>query len=199
MFGILEYYLFNISHSEKNAMGKNLSVIVAVLIFLSACTHYKTGLNSSEPSLQPRILKGPTNEIQSIVYEAARKAFPDEINNISIGDNGKISILREWFWRGDTLITVFIEEKQTNEFIINAESKASWHRGNATLLDLSKDEIAYYFKVLDQEYASYLKDKNRVESKTLADRLKELKKAFDNGLISETEYEENRKTIISNF
>lgn len=180
-------------------MSKYRSVIIVVLIFFSGCAHYQTVPNSPEPSLQPRILKGPINEIQSIAYEAAKKAFPDEIGKISIDDNGKISILREWFWRGDTLITVSIEEKQTDEFIINAESKPSWHRANPTLLSVSKDEIAHYFNLLDQEYASYLKDKNKVESKTLADRLKELKKAFDNGLISETEYEERRKTIISNF
>ena len=185
-------------------MNIHKSVIIAVLIILSSCTHYQTTNNSLEPSLQPRILKGPINEIQSIAYEAAKKAFPDETGNISIDDNRKISILREWFWRGDTLITVSIEEKQTDEFIINAESKASWHRLNPSALSVSKGEIADYFNALDQVYESYLKNKkqsqtDKVESETLAGRLKELKKAFDNGLINETEYEEKRKKIISDF
>ncbi len=143
-------------------MSKYRFVIIAILIFLSGCTHSQTALNSSEPSLQPRILKGSKNEIQSIAYEAAKKAFPDEIGKISIDDSGKIKILREWVWRGDTLITVSIEEKQTDEFIVNAESKASWRRVNPTMLDVSKDEIAYYLNVLDQEYASYLNVKGHV-------------------------------------
>jgi hypothetical protein len=185
-------------------VSKHRIVILAVVIFLSGCTHYQTTQDSPEPSLQPRILKGSETEIQSIAYEAAKRAFPDEIGNISVDGSKKISIMREWFWRGDTLITVSIEKKQTDEFIINAESKASWHRMNPSALSVARGEIADYFKSLDQEYASYLKTKNKDrsekgESKPLADRLKELKKAFDNGLISETEYEEKRKKMISDF
>ena len=145
-------------------MSKHKSVIIAGLIFLSSCTHYQTNNNSPQPSLQPRILRGPINEIQSIAYEAARKAFPGETENISIDDNGQISILREWFWRGDTLITIFIEEKKTDEFIVNAESKASWHRLNPSPYSVSKGEIANYFNALDQVYESYLKNKSQSQT-----------------------------------
>lgn len=179
-------------------------MLVFVLMFLVGCAHYRASLDTSEPALKPRILKGPVNEIQVVVYEAAKRAFPDEVSNIKVDDNKNISILREWFWRGDTLIKVEIEKRNVDEYIINAESNSSWHRLNGTALDVSKTEIADYFNALDQEYRLYLKNKHSdivisSQEKTLANRLKELKQAFDSGLINENEYRTKRKEIIDEY
>lgn len=175
-------------------------LFIFVFVFFSGCAHYQTNIDSSDFSLRPRVLKGPINEIQSVAYEAAKKAFPDETGNIKIDSNNKIVILREWFWRGDTIITISIEEPQTNECVINAESKASHHRLNATLsFDVARKEMVYYLSVLDEEYKLYLKNKNTVinsNTKTLEDKLTEIKEAFEKGLITESEYKAKRKEII---
>jgi hypothetical protein len=179
-------------------------VLILALAFFSGCAHYQTINDSPESNLRPRLLKGPINEIQLVAYEAAKKAFPDETENIKIEDNNKVVILRKWFWRGDTLITVLIEKGQMDECIINAESKASWHRLNPSGLDISKSEIAHYFNVLDQEHKLYLRNKKHnttstSDAKTLDNRLIGLKQAFDRGLISKTEYETKRKEIIEEY
>ena len=180
------------------------TVLIIISIILSSCSHYNTTVDSPVPSLRPRILKGPIAEVHSVVYKAAKRAFPDETENIKIEDNWKISILREWFWRGDTLITVKIEKKQTDEYLVNAESKASWHRLNAAGFGVSKGEIADYFNALDQEYKLYLKVGNRSklntsDERTLTNKLREIKRAFEAGLINETEYETKRKEIINQY
>ncbi len=128
--------------------------------------------------------------------------FP--LENIKIENNNKVIILREWLWRGDTLITVLIEQGQTDDCIINAESKVSWHRLNPSGLDVSKGEIAHYFNFLDQEHKLYLNNKKHNTSSTpdeikLDDRLIGLKQAFDKGLINKTEYETKRKEIIEKY
>lgn len=175
-------------------------LFIFVLVFFSGCAHYQTNIDSPDFSLRPRVLKGPINEIQSVAHEAAKKAFPNETGNIKIEGNNKIVILREWFWRGDTVITVSIEEPQPNECIINAESKASHRRLNATLsFDAARRELAHYLSILDEEYKLYLKNKNAVinsRSKTLEDKLMELKQTFEKGLITESEYNAKRKEII---
>lgn len=88
---------------------------------------------------------------------------------------------------------------------MNAESKASWKRLNASAgSDRSKSEIAYFFNALDQEYKTYLINKNNntmnnANVKIQENRLKELKRAFESGLINKTEYETKRKEIINEF
>lgn len=178
-------------------------VLILALIFFGGCAHYQTMNDSPDANLRPRILKGPLHEIQLVAYEAAKKAFPDETANIKIEDNNKVIILREWFWRGDTIVTVLIETSQKDKCIVNVESRASNHRLNATLLDDEpKREIAHYLNVFDQEHNLYLKNKNTVSAshtKLLEDKLIALKQAFEKGLITESEYQAKRKEIVDKY
>ena len=179
-------------------------IFAVLLTILVGCAHYKTDENINKPALQPRLLNGSLSELKSVVIDAAQMAFPDETNSISVDENGNTTILREWFWRGDTLITVFIENKGDDEFIINVESKASWHRLNPSGLDVSEQEVVDFYDALDKVYESYLATKNNdtqgpTNKRSLDSKLKELKIAFDDGLITETEYKEKRKAIIDDF
>lgn len=141
-------------------------VLILALVFFSGCAHYQTANDSTDANLRPRILKGPLHEIQLVAYEAAKKAFPDETKNISIKGTNQVIILREWFWRGDTMISISIEKSKEDNCIINAESKASHHRLNAALIssDAAKNEIAHYFIYLDQEYELYFDNKKAVST-----------------------------------
>lgn len=94
------------------------------------------------------MLNGSLPELKSVVIDAAQMAFPDETQNISIDENGNTTILREWFWRGDTLITVFIENRDNDEYIINVESEASWHRLNPS--------GHRYFKFVGDDDSTYI-------------------------------------------
>ena len=130
------------------------AILLTLVLLLGGCTHYKTSADSTDPGLKPRLLSTPLTEAKAIAFEVAKQAFPDEVAKISAEDN-TVVIAREWFWRGDTKITVTIEPKTNDQVEINAESKASWHRGNPATFDVSQDEITHYFKTLDTVYADY--------------------------------------------
>jgi hypothetical protein len=133
--------------------------IIIVLLFAFGCSQYQSTANAPEPSLRSRELRGPFVEISKLVYEATKKAYPDEIQNIKIEGKRKVILLREWFWRGDTVITITIGNGPDASYIISAESKPSWHRLNPTELNVSKKEVADYFTALDELYEIHLKNK----------------------------------------
>lgn len=179
-------------------------VLVLALVIFSGCVHYQTINDSTNINLRPRVLKGPLNEIQQVAYEAAKKAFPDETENIKVEDNNKVIILREWFWRGDTIIKILIDKSLNNEFILNVESMSSSHRLNPSMGigSVAKKEIQHYLNYLDEEYKLYLTNKNSVSAapaKPLEEKLVELKQAFEKGLITESEYKTKRKEIIDKY
>lgn len=189
---------------EETSMNRFILLFIVLLTMSVGCAHYKTTDNINKPACQPRLVKGSLPEVKSVVTDAAQMAFPDETKNIGVDEKGNTTILREWFWRGDTLITVFMENKGDDEFIINVESKASWHRLNPSGFDVSEQEVADFYEALDRVYESYLLTKNNdkqisTNQKSLDSKLIELKKAFEDGFITETEYKDKRKAIIEDF
>lgn len=174
---------------------------VIILLFLGGCSYYHSNMSPDDPRLNPRVLKGSFSEVQSVAYKAAQRAFPYELEKIKIEAVNKICVYREWVWRGDTLVTIIIEEQDKNEYIINVESKSSWHKGNATSLNLCEEEVAEYFSALDQEYELFQRNgkspgSKHPEGKSMKNKLKELKEALDSGLISEKEFHAKRKEMI---
>jgi len=132
--------------------------IVLALFVLIGCSHAKTSMEMTDPNLRPQTLKGPVEDIYEIAFRAAKRAFPEE-DDIRKGDNWRIVIERDWFWRGDTIIEVLVHPISENECFITAESRVNWRRGNATMLDVSEDEIRYYISALREEYAEYMASK----------------------------------------
>ena len=64
----------------------------------------------------------------------------DQIHDISgfrdiyKNENGNVTIERDWFWRGDTIINDWVKQISENLCIVEADSKPNWHRGNGALL-----------------------------------------------------------------
>jgi len=57
------------------------------------------------------------DEIHIIAHAAAKNGFPEE-DDIFKNENGKVTIERDWFWPGDTIIEVWVKpinEKQCGE------------------------------------------------------------------------------------
>lgn len=133
-------------------------IFIVALFVLIGCSHAKTSMEMTDLDLQPQTLKGPIEDIYEVAFRAAKRAFPEE-DDIRKGENWKIVIERDWFWRGDTIIEVLVQPISENECFITAESRVNWHRGNATMLDVSKDELRYYITALKEEYAEYMASK----------------------------------------
>jgi hypothetical protein len=204
---------------------KNLMALV--LLLLIGCTHASTSTRADDPYLKPKLLIGPIEKIYEVAFKAGKRAFPDA-TNIRKAEGWKVIIERDWFWRGDTIITVSVNEVEKYECIVTAKSKVNWHRLNPSPFDVARDELKYYGEALEKEYAKYRSpkpDKIEVKSlsksqgkspskplskpsgkslgkplgKSLADRLAEIKEALDRGLITQSEYEAKRGEILEEY
>lgn len=131
---------------------KNLMALVFLLLI--GCTHASTSTRADDPHLQPQLLIGPLVEIYEVAFKAAERAFPDA-TNIRKAEGRKVIIERDWFWRGDTIITVSVNEIEKYECMVTVESKVNWHRLNPCPFDVAMDELKYYGKALEEEYAEY--------------------------------------------
>jgi hypothetical protein len=176
-------------------MQKLLLFLMALLVFMG-CTHGTTLTQATDPDLQPQTLQGPLEELYEVAFAAAKKAFPDEIY-IRSDDVPKIVIQRDWFWRGDTKVEVLLQPISDNEYFVTVKSWASWHRLNATMLDVSEDEVRHYIRTLKEEYAEYKSPK--INEKTLSGRLSELQQAYDGGLLTQEEYDSKRSEILKQY
>ena len=168
-------------------------VYLALICLLAGCAHAKSALEAEDPTMKTRILAGTQKEIFDIAYRAAVKAFPEaEISK----SEGKIFILREWFWRGDTIISVSIIEHGDNQYLVDVESKGSMKRGNPTLLIEADREVRLYNEALDAEYEINKFGSKDKDDQTLSERLIELENARRKGLITKDEYNRKRKEIL---
>ena len=136
---------------------KNL-LALAFLLFVG-CTHASTTTRANDPHLKPQLLIGPVEEIYEVAFKAAERAFPDA-TNIRKAGNWNVIIERDWFWRGDTIITVSVNEVEKYECIVTVESKVNWHRLNPCPFDVAIGELKYYGKALEEEYAEYRSPKS---------------------------------------
>jgi hypothetical protein len=204
---------------------KNLMALV-LLLFIG-CTHASTSTRANDPYLKPRLLIGPIEKIYEVAFKAAKRAFPDA-TNVRKAEGWKVIIERDWFWRGDTKIIVSVHEVEKYECIVTAESKVNWHRLNPSPFDVATDELKYYGKALEKEYAEYRSPKPEKEGvkslskspskspikpldkppvkplgkplgESLADRLAEIKEALDRGLLTQSEYEAKRTEILKEY
>jgi hypothetical protein len=204
---------------------KNLMALVFLLFI--GCTHASTSTKANDPYLKPQLLIGPVEKIYEIAFRAAKKAFP-AATNIRKAEGWKVIIERDWFWRGDTIITVTVNEVEKYECIVTVESKVNWHRLNPSPFDVAMDELKYFGKALEEEYAHYrspkpdkkeiaypvkppvkslvkppvkspVKPQAKPPIKSLADRLTEIKEALDRGLLTQSEYEAKRAEILNEY
>jgi hypothetical protein len=167
-----------------------------VFVLLIGCTHAVTSTKSEAPYLQPQTLKGPIEDIYEVAFRAAKRAFPEE-EDIRKGDDWKVIIERDWFWRGDTVITVTVNKVSEEECIISVESKASWHRMNPCIAGVAQDELEYYGKALEEEYAEF-KSPKQIEN-SLTAKLDEIKQVYEKGLINKDEYESKKAEILKGY
>lgn len=133
-----------------------MKFLCAFLLFVTivGCGAARTSVNSELEQFKPPVYEGTLSEIHELAYEAAKKAFPEEID-IFKKSNGKVIIERDWFWRGDTIIEVDVKPLNQNECIIEAESRPNWHRVNPSIFNVSKDELSHYLKTLKLVYDNY--------------------------------------------
>jgi hypothetical protein len=159
-------YFFSMSMKKELVSMKNL--IALVLLLFIGCTHASTSTRAKDPHLKPQLLIGPIEEIYEVAFNAAKKAFPDA-TKIRRAEGRKVIIERDWFWRGDTIITVSVNEVEKYECMVTVESKVNWHRLNPCPFDVAMDELRYYGKALEKEYAEYTSPKTvKKEAKSLS-------------------------------
>ena len=182
---------------------KYLSIMILCLFI--GCSTASTSVNPHNVELKSPTYEGSIEEIHGIAYAAAKRAFPEE-DDIFKNENGNVTIERDWFWRGDTIIEIWVKQISENLCIVEADSKPNWHRGNGTLLNVSSDELVNYLTALDLEYEDYINKQGAYNipvptaaSKSTVSRLHTLKSAFEDGLISEDEYNEKRKQILDDI
>ena len=132
---------------------KYLSILI--LCFLIGCSTASTSMNSKKEALKPHTYAGTVDEIQNIAFAAAKRAFPEE-DAIYKNEDGKITIERDWFWRGDTIIEIWVKKADDQQCVIEAESKGNWHRGNAALVNVSEGELVHYMSTLELEYEDFI-------------------------------------------
>ena len=170
---------------------------ILMLCFLFGCSTASTSLNSHNETLKTPTYLGTVNEVQEIAFAAAKRAFPEE-DTIYKGDNGKVTIERDWFWRGDTIIEVWVKKLDKKVCIVEAESRPNWHRGNGTLINVSTGELEHYMSTLDLEYKDYcIKQGNYKSTPSSVERLQQLQNAYRDGLITEDEYNYKKKQIMA--
>jgi len=173
---------------------KNYSILM--LCILIGCSTASTSVDSKKEALKSHTYDGSMDEIHEIAYAAAKKAFPEE-DDIFKNENGKVTIERDWFWRGDTIIEVWVKPINEKQCAIEAKSRGNWHRGNGALINVSEGELVHYMSTLEAEYEDYIhKQRAYAVSTPGLDRLQQLKNAYEKGLISQDEYAEKRKQII---
>jgi len=169
---------------------------VLLLCLTIGCSAAKTSIDSGRAVLKPPTYEGSLQDIHQIAYKAALRAFPEE-DDIYREDNGKVVIERDWFWRGDTIIEVWVKKVNETECVIEAESKGNWHRGNAALFNVSEGELKHYMSAIQLEYEDFKTGQGAYEiSNPTMKKLQQLKEAFDSGLITEEEYAEKRKKVL---
>jgi hypothetical protein len=85
------------------------NLLALVFLLLIGCTNASTSTRAADPHHRPKLLIGPIEKIYEIAFKAAKRAFPDA-TNIGRAEGWKVLIERDWFWRGDTIITVTVKE-----------------------------------------------------------------------------------------
>ena len=173
---------------------------VLLLCFTVGRSAARTSVDSDYGVLEPPKYKGALEDIHEVAYMAAKRAFPEEDSIFKKGNN-KVIIERDWFWRGDTIIEVWVRQVNENECIIEAESRGNWHRLNAALFNVSEGELKHYLSTLDLEYKDF-KDKQghyKATQAPLMKKLEQIKRAYEEGLITEEEYVDKKKVILEKF
>jgi hypothetical protein len=134
---------------------KKLIVIAWVLILTGCGARYiRTDLAYDDPDMQPQVLKGSYREVFDIACAAGKRVFPDT-DDITCGEEPpNVVIVRNWFFRGDTIVSVWITKTDEGGYLVEAESRKSWHRINPSPYRVCEDEVKWYIEALKTEYAS---------------------------------------------
>ena len=179
-------------------MFKLRFLYLILVLLLSSCSSAKTSI-APESKIKPVLLKGTQSQIMDIVYSTAKRVFPGEPCERN-DEKRVVKIHRNWFWRGDTLLTVSLTSDESNNWLVHVTSEGVGF--NQPIGDMSTSEVIQYLDELITEYNQFIKNQKEKEitiPKSLSQKLHDLQSAFDNGLISQEEYQRKRQELLEKF
>jgi hypothetical protein len=140
---------------------KNILFILPLLLIFSGCVSSETSLRNKNPYLRPMIVTGEYEDLFDLAKEVASIAYSldSELDMEMSADpsNGIITVKRNDFRKGDTIINITFTKESENKYTINVSSKGYGMNPPIYPWGRSDDEVKTFTTIYSERYEKYRK------------------------------------------